>query len=1084
MTPVVPARVATSPLVVTLAAALLVVAAGCGGGSDGPYTLKKEIAIQVTPTQIVFPIVAIGQSEQRTIEIHSVGEGGPLVISKLSLTTDTSDEFSFVAPEKLSLQSGEMTTVVVRYQPDDNDQDQGRLRIEHNATGVGDILVDLLALEQRPKLLFEPSPAQFGAIRAETPATKQIRVQNIGADDALVTGLSWNEGSSPDFEITEEPSYPATIAPGDDVFFTVTYTPHEGDADSGEVIAHYTNPDGDGYEDRVRISGHEVAPDILVSPGAVDFGSVPLDTRHTRPVAIVNEGSDTLVVQPPAIDFEHEAISLEDVFEQAVELEPGASIGFVVAFEATVAFPFTTEPLLRIRVESNDPNEHPVLVPVYANIEKPEIRVTPQDVIDFGIVAQNFTARRSLTIFNAGQLPLEVTELRLVDDQGALAGEYTMKADAAFPPTSGAGGGVGVVQPNEAREIEFAFQNLGPESGEAWASVTVVSNDMTTPEATVNLRARRGGAPTCEVVLEPGTYDYGTVPIGASKEAIIRIRNVGSGNCGFNRASVSKCSTSMFPGFPAGCTLGTTSDEFEVVGTPIPTPDGIPPGGTADVRVRYEPPRQLSLFDFNEYSGFLQITLYNPYGPGGDSNLFKVPPDPATGAPQPNLMGRSGISRVSVLPDHIDFGLVTLGCYSQTHKVSVYNSGTAPLFVTAIEPGPGCSAEFVIEAPPIPPDGIEVTTATPLVIEVKYHAQTLGPQNCSLIIRSSDTSAPVISVPMTGEGTLESHQIDIFQQVAGQEVDILFVVDDSGSMCEEQDRLRDNLNDFIQHAQTWDNDYQIGVVSTCVQGSDVCEGAGELKSNFYEAPDWERWVTNVTWPHFTSNVDLGCNGGSDSQEAALEAAHMALSLPISHMSDQTCGSNAQCQAPDKCLAGLAKCGGFNGGFLRDDAALEIVVLSDEEDQSPATPDFYVDFFKSIKGFANENFFHFHSIVGDKDRGCGDSSSSGSGTTASAGDRYIYVSEATGGIVESICNDSFAEALSEIGSIAFGLKVQFFLSRAGDPSTIQVTVAGVQCTQGWLYDPPSNSVIFDEHGPCMPQDGDEIRIEYDAICYTN
>jgi hypothetical protein len=744
-------------------------------------------------------------------------------------------------------------------------------------------------------------------------------------------------------------------------------------------------------------------------------------------------------------------------------------------------FPYTTAPLLRLRIDSNDPDEAPVLVPVHANIEKPEIRVTPNDVIDFGIIAQNFTAKRTLTIFNAGQLPLEVSELRLDADQGALAGEYTMTPDPDFPPTSG-DIGVGLVQPNEAREVEFAFRNLGPESGEAWASVTVVSNDVTTPEVKVNLRARRGGAPTCEVVLEPGTYDYGTVPIGAFKDATIRIRNVGSGNCGFNRASVSKCSTSLFPGFPAGCTVGSASDVFEVVGTPIPTPDGIPPGGSADVRVRYQPPRQVSLFDFNEYSGFLQLTLYDPYGPGGNDNLFKVPPDPASGQPQPNLRGRSGISRVSVLPDHIDFGLVTLGCYSQTHKVSVYNSGTAPLFVTAIEPGPGCSAEFVIEAPPIPPSGIEVTTASPLVIEVKYHAQTLGRQNCNLIIRSSDTSAPVITVPMSGQGTLESHQIDIFEQVAGQQVDILFVVDDSGSMCEEQDRLRANLNDFVRHAQTWDNDYRIGVLSTCVQGADVCAGAGELKSKFYRAPDWERWVTNATWPHFTSNVDLGCNGGSDSQEAALEAAHMALSLPISHLSDQPCGSNAQCQAPDKCLPGLAVCGGFNGGFLRSDAALEIVVLSDEEDQSPATPDFYVDFFKSIKGFANENFFHLHSIVGDKNRGCGDSG--GSGTSAAAGDRYIYVSEHTGGIVESICNDSFAEALSEIGSIAFGLKVQFFLSRAGDPSTITVTVNGVRCTQGWLYDPPSNSVIFDEHGSCMPQEGDQIRIEYDAICYTN
>ena len=295
--------------------------------------------------------------------------------------------------------------------------------------------------------------------------------------------------------------------------------------------------------------------------------------------------------------------------------------------------------------------------------------------------------------------------------------------------------------------------------------------------------------------------------------------------------------------------------------------------------------------------------------------------------------------------------------------------------------------------------------------------------------------------------------------------------------------MRDNLNDFIQHAQTWDNQYQIGVVSTCVQEENVCEGAGQLKSEF----PGERWVDNATWPHFTTNVDLGCNGGSDNQEAGLEAAHLALSLPLIHLSNQPCGSNNDCSPPDQCLLGMGVCGGPNGGFLRGPgAALELVMLSDEEDQSPAPPDFYVDFFKSIKGFANENFLHVHSIVGDKDRGCGDQSGSGSSgqTSADAGDRYIYVTEETGGIFESICDDSFADALSEIGSIAFGLRVQFFLSRAGDPSSLTVTLNGVTCSTGWVYDPASNSVIFDEGGQCMPQEGDEIVIEYDAICFTS
>ena len=46
-------------------------------------------------------------------------------------------------------------------------------------------------------------------------------------------------------------------------------------------------------------------------------------------------------------------------------------------------------------------------------------------------------------------------------------------------------------------------------------------------------------------------------------------------------------------------------------------------------------------------------------------------------------------------------------------------------------------------------------------------------------------------------------------------------------------------------------------------------------------------------------------------------------------------------------------GGWNKGFLREDAQLEIIALSDEEDQSSGDLGFY-RFFRSIKGFNSEH----------------------------------------------------------------------------------------------------------------------------------
>ena len=1069
---------------IALLGALIILPFACdgrSGGGGGGFTLDDQISVSVSPKTIIFDVVAINMSDTRTVTIENTSAKGTLVVSSVALTGGSSEDFSVAEWAKKELLPGETVDVVITYTPSDNRPDEGTLVIQHNATGDQEDEVSISALAQVAALYFQPSPVAFGPVRATDFADKQVRIFNGGADWAELTGLTWSLNSSGDYDIVEEPPYPTRLEPGDEVFFTVRYTPEGGNVDSGEVFAIYNTTSEDGStiqeEAGVRVTGQEVVPDILISPGAVDFGWVALDTPLVRPVSITNEGSDTLLVQPMVLEPEHVALELEGIPEEGTALEPGDSMGFNVRFHATAAFPLTTDPISGIRVLSNDPDEAVELVPIFARIEAPSIRVTPEDVVDFGVVARNFTAERTLTILNAGHAALEISEILVEQGQGAQANEFAVVPDPLFPPTSGAG--VGILQQNAALVLDLTFLNDGLESGEAWGTITLRSNDETNREIVVNLKATRTGAPVCDVVLQPASLNYGTVPHGAEKKMTMVIHNIGSGNCSFLRADVSGCMTSMFPGFPATCSPGTASNEFRVVRAPIPIQEGLAPGASEEIQVLFEPPPGAPLIDiFDDYAALLQITMIDPYGPPGADNSFKVPPDPTgLGTVSANLEGRSGISRVSVLPDHIDFGLVTIGCCSQTHRVSVYNSGTAPLVVDEIEPGPECSTEFLIERPPLP---AEVTTAQPLIVEVTFHAQQLGEQNCNLIIRSSDVSSPVITVPMEGAGTLETHQIDEFEQVAGQEVDIIFVVDDSGSMCEEQDRMARELDRFINHAQTWGNQYQIGVVSTCVQGDDVCEGAGHLKSKFYQAPDWERWVDNSTWPHFTENVDIGCNGGSDSQEAALEAAHMALSLPIIHLSGTPCGSNADCQLPDICLPNAAVCGGFNGGFLREDAALEIVILSDEEDQSPAPPDFYVDFFKSIKGFANESFLHVHSIVGDRDYGCGDETTS---TSADAGDRYIYVSEATGGIVESICNDSFADALSQIGSIAFGLKVQFFLSRSADPSTLSVSVDGVVCTQGWTYDADSNSVIFIEDGPCMPEEGQHIVMEYDAICYN-
>lgn len=359
----------------------------------------------------------------------------------------------------------------------------------------------------------------------------------------------------------------------------------------------------------------------------------------------------------------------------------------------------------------------------------------------------------------------------------------------------------------------------------------------------------------------------------------------------------------------------------------------------------------------------------------------------------------------------------------------------------------------------------------------------------------TDQSAPVIAIPLKGEGTYETQHTDEFIQIKGDEVDILFVIDDSGSMCEEQDRLASSFGEFIAQASVWDNDYHIGVISVNVVDEAII---GRLNRGSTSVTP--RFITKSgnAQSQFANLVNLGCDGNSDAQEAGLQAAQTGLAAPLTTDTEITCSRTTDCTAdanicadpsncPYTCIDGT--CGGFNKGFMREDAQLEIIILSDEEDQSSAAISFYVDFLTNIKGWANVGRMHVNSIVGVKGvpAGTGSECTATDGGTAAHGYRYIQASEDTGGKYGSICESNFEPIMSDIADITFNPKLQFFLSRLADPATVKVSVDKqgdgqfVPCNDGWEFDAPSNSVIFDAEGGCVPQPQDHIKVSYKMLC---
>jgi hypothetical protein len=177
------------------------------------------------------------------------------------------------------------------------------------------------------------------------------------------------------------------------------------------------------------------------------------------------------------------------------------------------------------------------------------------------------------------------------------------------------------------------------------------------------------------------------------------------------------------------------------------------------------------------------------------------------------------------------------------------------------------------------------------------------------------------------------------------------------------------------------------------------------------------------------------------------------------------------------------CGGPNTGFLRRDAQLEIVVVSDGDDHSDGKVGAFVDFLKRIKGDYNANMMHLNAVVSPGPEPC----TIGELAAAEEGARWAEAVAQTGGMKTSICAEPLW-LIDDMGSTSFSLKVQFFLTTPAEPATIAVKVGESACPAHWRYDAPSNSVIFDHldpEDPCStPPEGATIEVRYRTLCPTN
>lgn len=1034
-------------LAMLIAAAMTVGACSCDDPGSGAVKGKPNIkgpAVTADPERkadylVDFGAVAIGSAaKQLEVQVENVG-AAPLTISNLAAGAP----FGVSPSESFTINVNETSSIFFSYKPTEEREDEVVAKVP---TDGGQTTFRLRGKGVLPQFTCDPMKVDFGNVEAGMRVDASITCTNNTEIPTLLTSSEMRGNNRELFSVgSRGEGLSLEIPPRGEVSVPVRFINASG---SGVRTADFTLFANEYEIGVVHMQAQAIADALEITPSCsdnhgLDFGYIAVTGREERTLLLRNVGSKPIHVErleiaqgsSPAfsVPFPSGFTILPDD-PNTPELENEHEM--VVAFQPTEIGPQSAR--VSIVRQGRD-------IPTEACVRGfgggPQIACTPTQQ-DFGIVAVETSRTRTFLCENVGiDDPAEpildnlfVTDIE-VSDPAIFSARIVNEDGSEGPAATGYAAGKGFEL-----EVTYAPVVTNFDTGQ----ITVVSNDGLNEEYVLNVSGDGRELPPCDFDIFPDELRYGIVAPGSQATLDFRIRNNQPWECIIYDLRAE--------------TDGTTEAFFtELVDQIV-----LEPGPDTDMRI--------------------PVTFAPPAGSGGDTPtvftgrvLFDIS-DPANPNQEVDLRGSSMQPCVEIKPSHLDFGTAVPGCQTRDREIQVINGCEQDVAIQDIYMNVGSSCEdpfgstiedceFAITRLPglLPSDPIK--PGERLTFDMVYRPADLGDDVGSVLIEMVGEAEPYM-VTLQARGATNARHTDVFTQSQRPKVDLLWVIDNSGSMSSHQANVAQNLPYFVAFALSEQIDFQVGVTTTDVDSS------GERGRLVPIPPTSSPRILSMYTPnledHWNAAIRVGTVGSAS--EKGLEAAKMAMEL-------RNLADDPSTPAPND----------GNLGLVRTDAALSIIVVSDEADYSGGPTDQYLDYFRQIKGYSNPSMFKFHGIIPDPITGC-------SGAWDD-GDRYYSVIEPTEGVWESICTDNWQETLEKIGQNAFGFSSRFFLTNypacdgecneLGNPPAVEVKVDGVPIASRnnrervWSYHAQTNAIDFNPS--YIPSPGVQVEVTYQVQC---
>jgi hypothetical protein len=414
----------------------------------------------------------------------------------------------------------------------------------------------------------------FGTFCAGSTRYLTIEVYNVGVTDLIITGVQRLMGSA-DFKVLANPATPLSLAPGEDIEFTVAFSP-TGAAPEIATIRIITNDPTAPFVDLTAtgILGTGRITTAIANSGS--FGNVCRGSFADQLLTINNSGTCPLsifdIVGSP--DF-----LAPSVLSYPVLVGPGDAIDVVIRFQPSAPDGAKAG---AITVLSNDP-AGPHKVSVFGILAAPKTNLIIASGGSFGEVCVGSFADEPLIVTNSGKCALSITGI------SSSTADFLVPEVLSYPVTIGPGDALPV-------PIRFKPLSFGSKAG----MITVTSDDPASP-ISVNVS---GDAPPGKLTVA-GSTTFGGVNAGCCADRTVWICNTGD------------------------CTLGVTSVRFRrrsrrwrLLNNPFPAK--LLPGSSLPVVIQYRAgekcPRPCDLvIESNDPATpvkFVEVLAYTIWDPG------------------------------------------------------------------------------------------------------------------------------------------------------------------------------------------------------------------------------------------------------------------------------------------------------------------------------------------------------------------------------------------------------------------------------------------------------------------------------------